>query len=377
MRTDPEPDEAAGPDHAAQPRRRSCGSSQDGAEIHPARFLEDAVSRRGQGLRIANMSRLSRLLDEGCTVVLDQVDFFDPTMEVACRALQWWARETVQVNTYLTTQATDGFPLHWHDADVLVVQLAGSKSWEVRGQSRNAPDVPRRCPQLLPAYRRAVVRHAGSRAGDAHSARLLAPRNPRRPRRGLQPARNLRHREADRRALAELGCRPGARRREPATRPATGQHCAEQDRRLSGAGGYRPRLHRQLPIEHFRQARELQDRTGTCANNLFGRPGAVACIYGLPADICCQHGVATVTAAGKRLQFAGAALPALRRLLSGAPVEMATIEEDTGLDLTRVVDVLIEEGLCCDLTAELRSGYTGLVTTAGYFRAPLPLASAS
>ncbi|MGH3468350.1 MAG: JmjC domain-containing protein, partial [Thermocrispum sp.] len=106
---------------------------QDGAEIHPGRFLTDSASRRGQSLRMADMPRLSRLLESGCTLVLDGADVFSPTLEVACRALQWWSREVVQVNCYLTTQSSDGFPLHWDDHDVLIVQLAGEKTWEVRG----------------------------------------------------------------------------------------------------------------------------------------------------------------------------------------------------------------------------------------------------
>ncbi|MGH3831563.1 MAG: JmjC domain-containing protein [Pseudonocardiaceae bacterium] len=39
----------------------------------------------------------------------------------------------------MTTQNTAGFDLHWDDHDVIVVQLAGSKMWEVRGTSRPAP----------------------------------------------------------------------------------------------------------------------------------------------------------------------------------------------------------------------------------------------
>jgi ribosomal protein L16 Arg81 hydroxylase len=67
------------------------------------------------------------------------VDTFDATMEVACRALQWWSRELVHVNTYLTTQDTTCFDLHWDDHDVVILQLAGDKDWEVRDRSRPVP----------------------------------------------------------------------------------------------------------------------------------------------------------------------------------------------------------------------------------------------
>lgn len=88
---------------------------------------------------MVNMDRLARLLRDGVTLVLDQVNVYDPAAEVASRALQWWSRETVQVNAYLTTGAEDGFHLHWDDHDVIVVQAFGSKRWEVRPSTRRYP----------------------------------------------------------------------------------------------------------------------------------------------------------------------------------------------------------------------------------------------
>jgi hypothetical protein len=108
-------------------------------EVHPAIYFTDSVSPRGQSIPMVNMHTLGRLLREGATVILDQANVFDPTMEVACRALQWWSHERVQVNVYLTTNEASGFPLHWDDHDVVIVQLAGEKEWEVRGTSRAVP----------------------------------------------------------------------------------------------------------------------------------------------------------------------------------------------------------------------------------------------
>jgi hypothetical protein len=112
---------------------------QNGEELHPNAYLTDEVTLRGQSLRMVDTHRLGILLRQGATLVLDQVNTFDPTMEVTCRALQWWSRERVQVNAYLTTNDASGFRLHWDDHDVLIVQLAGEKQWEVRGPSRTAP----------------------------------------------------------------------------------------------------------------------------------------------------------------------------------------------------------------------------------------------
>ncbi|GAB3873892.1 hypothetical protein GCM10029964_014930 [Kibdelosporangium lantanae] len=82
---------------------------QNGIEMHPDGYLTQVTTRRGQTLPAANMDTLGRLLQSGCTVVLDALDSFDPTMEIACRALQWWSLELVQVNIYLTTKDAPGF----------------------------------------------------------------------------------------------------------------------------------------------------------------------------------------------------------------------------------------------------------------------------
>ncbi len=88
-----------------------------GEQLHTDTYLTTHTTRRGQTVPVANMRRLGQLLTAGATLVLDQANVFDPTMEVACRAVQWWARERVQVNIYLTTNDAAGFNLHWDDHD--------------------------------------------------------------------------------------------------------------------------------------------------------------------------------------------------------------------------------------------------------------------
>ncbi|MGH3830643.1 MAG: JmjC domain-containing protein [Pseudonocardiaceae bacterium] len=118
----------------------------NGTDLHPRDYIAETTSRRGQAIPMVDMHRLGYLLESGCTLVVDAINRWDATMDVACRALQWWARERVQVNTYLTTQDTSGFVLHWDDHDVIIVQLAGEKSWEVRAASRpSAVDTQCRC----------------------------------------------------------------------------------------------------------------------------------------------------------------------------------------------------------------------------------------
>ncbi|MGH3585137.1 MAG: JmjC domain-containing protein, partial [Pseudonocardia sp.] len=110
-----------------------------GVDLHPNTFTTTVENQRGPHIPVLDMDRIARLLGEGVTLVADAVNVVDPTLEVACRALRWWSHELVRVNAYLTTGTAAGFPLHWDDHDVIVVQVSGAKTWQVRGASRVAP----------------------------------------------------------------------------------------------------------------------------------------------------------------------------------------------------------------------------------------------
>jgi hypothetical protein len=122
--------------HLANPQLRMYA---EGEELHPSRYLTEVVNRRRQAVKQADMAAVGVALNNGGTLVLDSVDTFDRTIQAACRALGWWSGELVSANMYLAVGDTAGFDLHWDDHDVICVQLAGQKSWEVRGASRPHP----------------------------------------------------------------------------------------------------------------------------------------------------------------------------------------------------------------------------------------------
>lgn len=337
---------------------------QDGAEIHPALFLDDSVNRRGQGTRSANMRRLGQLLEQGCTVVLDQVDFFDPTMEVTCRALQWWSHETVQVNTYLTTQAVAGFPMHWDDHDVIVVQLAGEKSWEVRGQSRPAP-----------MFRDAEPNNTAPDdvlwSGTLHAGDVMhIPRGywhqATRTDQGTGYSLHATFGFPKRTGVNWLAWVADQARRTEVFRHDLNDDVApeEHQHRWDHLADVATDLIGQHSVQDFLRSHEQEMAGGRhiTTRGVFGSPSAVVCTTALRPQLEREGNTVAVTAAGKRIVLADRALPALQLLLSGAPADLDAVESATGLDIGKIVDVLLEEELCAELTPELRSGYTGLVT---------------
>ncbi|MER7853663.1 cupin domain-containing protein [Streptomyces bacillaris] len=336
---------------------------QESSEVHPAIYFTDSVSPRGQSIPMVNMHSLGRLLGEGATVILDQANVFDPTMEVACRALQWWSRERVQVNAYLTTNKASGFPLHWDDHDVVIVQLAGEKSWEVRGTSRAVPLYRDADPNDTPSEE--AVWSGTMKTGDVmHIPRghwHQATRDGHGSGRSLHVTFGITKRTGAS-WLAWLGdwCREkeifrhDLDRRDEAPLHALAEAAAQlvTDRPPTDF------------LAAYEQAMPLPRQVPFL--DVFGTLDAVVCTTHFAPRIE-EHGeTVDVLASGKKLTFMAKALPSLRLLLSGRPVPLAQAVSVVGAEAAAVAEILVKEELCAVLTPELSSGYTGLVTNAAF-----------
>ncbi|MEC3995274.1 cupin domain-containing protein [Actinacidiphila sp. DG2A-62] len=334
---------------------------QNGEELHPNAYLTDEVTLRGQSLRMVNTHRLGTLLRQGATLVLDQVNTFDPTMEITCQALQWWSRERVQVNAYLTTNDASGFRLHWDDHDVLIVQLAGEKQWEVRGPSRTAP-----------LYRDAdrsdqpsndIVWSGTMRTGDVmHIPRGYwhqATRNGNGPGKSLHMTFGF----AKRTGVSWLSWLADWSSEHEIFRHDLDRTGHTSTQALTEAA--LELVRRRTPAD-FLTAREQEAPVPRHVPflDIFGPLEAVACITHFPPQVTDHGDTVEVTAAGKKLTFRAKALPALRLLLSGHPAHLTQAAAQVGAEVEQVAHILVQEELCATLTPELSSGYTGLVTNA-------------
>ncbi|MCE7006590.1 cupin domain-containing protein [Kibdelosporangium philippinense] len=335
----------------------------DGQDLHPQRYIKMGTSRRGYAVPIADMDRLGALLESGCTIVLDQVNLYDPTLEVACRALQWWTGHTVQVNLYLTTGPADGFELHWDDHDVIVVQLAGDKSWEVRGPSRVAPLFRDAAPNFEPSDDTHWA--GGLEAGEA----LYVPRG-------------WWHRagRTDRGAGYSLHASFGLHRRtgadwmtwlsDEARANELFRHDLDPDDR-DGWLRHEDRLAAmaaqlaatRTPTE-FLSARAAGLPAGRHirTHGVFGEPEAVVCVTEFPPQIEHGDGMTAVVAAANRVTAPTNLWPAVELLTSGHPMRLDEVEAKTGLEVRPVASALVRAGICAEATPELLAGYAGLVS---------------
>nr|WP_042180290.1 cupin domain-containing protein [Kibdelosporangium sp. MJ126-NF4]CEL14306.1 myc induced nuclear antigen [Kibdelosporangium sp. MJ126-NF4] len=344
----------------------------NGAELHPDKFLSQATTRRGQALRSANMDQLGRLLESGCTVVLDSLDSFDPTMEIACRALQWWARELVQVNVYLTTQEAAGFSLHWDDHDVVIVQLSGQKSWDVRGRSRPVPMYRDAEPNAEPSDD--VVWSGTMQPGDVMHVPRGYWHQATRADRGIGYSLHVTFGFVKRTGVDWLTWVADRSRERETFRHdlRRSDHPSEQEPQQDELQEDVARLLADYSIGEYLMRREAErpPPRHVATRGVFGPPAEVVCIADFPPHIEREGQALAVVAAGKRITFAQRAEPVVRELLSGRPVVLAELAQATNLDAAIVAEPLLKEGVCAEMTEALFSGYTGLVPTGTYSNTP-------
>ncbi|GAA0426307.1 hypothetical protein Acor_54940 [Acrocarpospora corrugata] len=344
--------------HLSNPQLRCYA---EGDELHPSSYLSTAVNRRRQAVTQADMAALGRILGGGGTAILDAIDSFDPTFEVACRALGWWSGELVSANAYLAVGETDGFHLHWDDHDVIAVQLSGEKAWEVRGPSRPVPMYRDAERNLVPSetilWSGTMVTgdvmhiprgfwHTATRLGSGSEGHSLHVTFGITKRTGVTWVNFLSDTaRADEDFRTDLESQQGSLKGE-----LLSAKLAELAREYNSER-YLAKLRATTP-----PARHMPYLP------TFGPLEQVVAVTEFAPTITSADATVQVAAGGKRLTFHGRAESALRDLLSGHPVRLA----GGGPHLMDLAEQLIKEGLCAPLNDELSSGYTDLVPSVSY-----------
>jgi hypothetical protein len=116
--------------------------------------FDDAITRDPSYVKLANAATKKNLsykpsapgleavladLRDGGTIVLDQLHNRDPKLNLLCRALAPEFSHRFQTNLYLTPPNGRGFSPHWDNHDVFILQVVGSKKWQIEKQRRALP----------------------------------------------------------------------------------------------------------------------------------------------------------------------------------------------------------------------------------------------
>ena len=122
--------------------------------VDVGQYTADLAWRPESFTGVVDLTRLTALLAEGATIVLQGLHYFWPPLSRYCRALEADFGCGVQVNAYYTPASSTGLPLHHDTHDVFVLQSRGRKTWRVFSPLVELPlESQRYEPRLDPAGR--------------------------------------------------------------------------------------------------------------------------------------------------------------------------------------------------------------------------------
>jgi ribosomal protein L16 Arg81 hydroxylase len=118
--------------------------------------FDDALMRGSAHARVANdlsrqqlaqhvggttpaLDALFSGMQNGFTLVLDQLHSRDPKLGLLCRSLAPEFGHQLATNVYLTPPGGKGFGAHWDDREVFILQAVGSRVWHIETKRRVFP----------------------------------------------------------------------------------------------------------------------------------------------------------------------------------------------------------------------------------------------
>lgn len=121
----------------AYPRVRLMRS---GVMIPPEEFTTRRHTIRGQEkTEFLNVPAINSHLVNGASLIVNAVEELDSSLKAACRKLSSAFLGHVSANAYASFGSDAGFPVHWDDHEVIVIQLTGQKRWRVFEPARKHP----------------------------------------------------------------------------------------------------------------------------------------------------------------------------------------------------------------------------------------------
>ncbi|MFE6229058.1 MULTISPECIES: JmjC domain-containing protein [unclassified Streptomyces] len=97
------------------------------------------LAPRGRPTRL-RPDALTAALADGATLAVDGAEELHPPLRTLVRGVEDSLRNLVQANLYANLGgAPQGFDTHWDDHDVIILQVAGSKNWDLRPPTLSHP----------------------------------------------------------------------------------------------------------------------------------------------------------------------------------------------------------------------------------------------
>ena len=138
---------------------RSMKMVLDGRQLAPPEFCRPALSREGQEVMQPDAQRVSELLRQGATVVLDFIESLTPELASVAATIEIVTGGPVACNAYCSWQAHPGFGSHFDTMDVFALHISGTKTWRLyEGRADNAAEIPGFNCASVPAAQREIAK---------------------------------------------------------------------------------------------------------------------------------------------------------------------------------------------------------------------------
>jgi ribosomal protein L16 Arg81 hydroxylase len=107
----------------------------EGRAIEPFRYMSPGVGGAPQ----LNSGKLAACLSGGATLVLDRVEELAPKVRALAASFRDALHAGNYVNLYAGWHSQNGLDLHWDSQEIMVLQVAGRKRWQVYRPTRRNP----------------------------------------------------------------------------------------------------------------------------------------------------------------------------------------------------------------------------------------------
>ncbi|MGY8685921.1 cupin domain-containing protein [Bradyrhizobium sp. UFLA05-153] len=120
--------------------RGAARAARTGSVLGPEHYTTRTTGRRGGQLCAPDPSAIREAFEAGYSFIVNGIERHDLWIAEFARQIGQLCGGRVEANVYAAGPAgTEAFPMHWDDHDVMVLQLAGSKDWEIAPATLDAP----------------------------------------------------------------------------------------------------------------------------------------------------------------------------------------------------------------------------------------------